>query len=90
VPFQDADPNPVELGRASAPHVSLGCPTDGRETSALQPYAWHRLCGAIAGTFKGVGQLSGFVGSQADIDKTVHVARGVAGVKSVKNDMRIK
>lgn len=41
-------------------------------------------------TFKGVVQLSGFVRSQADIDKAVEVARGVAGVKSVKNDMRIK
>ncbi len=41
-------------------------------------------------TFKGVVQLSGFVRSQADIDKAVRVARGVAGVKSVKNDMRIK
>jgi osmotically-inducible protein OsmY len=41
-------------------------------------------------TFKGVVQLSGFVKSQADIDKAVQVARGVAGVKSVKNDMRLK
>jgi len=38
----------------------------------------------------GVVQLSGFVRSQADIDQAVQVARGVAGVKSVKNDMRIK
>jgi osmotically-inducible protein OsmY len=41
-------------------------------------------------TFKGTVQLSGFVRSQADIDQAVQVARGVAGVKSVKNDMRIK
>jgi hypothetical protein len=41
-------------------------------------------------TFKGVVQLSGFVRSQADINQAVKVARGVAGVKSVKNDMRIK
>jgi hyperosmotically inducible protein len=41
-------------------------------------------------TFKGVVQLSGFVRSQGDIDKAVQVARGIAGVKSVKNDMRIK
>jgi osmotically-inducible protein OsmY len=41
-------------------------------------------------TFKGTVQLSGFVRSQADIDKAVQVARGVAGVKSVKNDMRLK
>lgn len=41
-------------------------------------------------TFKGVVQLSGFVASQAAVDRAVALARGVAGVKSVKNDMRIK
>jgi osmotically-inducible protein OsmY len=41
-------------------------------------------------TFKGVVQLSGFVKSPADINRAVEVARGVEGVKSVKNDMRIK
>ncbi len=43
-----------------------------------------------AETFKGVVQLSGFVRSQADMDKAVQVARGIAGVKSVKADMRLK
>ena len=41
-------------------------------------------------TFKGVVQLSGFVSSSANINKAVEVARGVNGVKSVKNDMRLK
>ena len=41
-------------------------------------------------TFKGVVQLGGFVNSRADIDKAVVVARSVGGVKSVKNDMRLK
>ena len=41
-------------------------------------------------TFKGAVQLSGFVSSQADINKAVEVTRKVAGVKSVKNDMRFK
>lgn len=41
-------------------------------------------------TFKGVVQLSGFVSSQADIGKAVAVTRGVPGVTSVKNDMRVK
>jgi osmotically-inducible protein OsmY len=41
-------------------------------------------------TFKGVVLLSGFVNSQGDINKAVEVARGVKGVKSVKNDMRLK
>lgn len=41
-------------------------------------------------TFKGVVQLSGFVGSQKNIDKAVAIARGVPGVTSVKNAMRRK
>lgn len=41
-------------------------------------------------TFKGVVQLSGFVSTQAMMDKAVAVTRAVGGVKSVKNDMRIK
>ena len=41
-------------------------------------------------TFKGVVQLSGFVSSEADINKAVDIARSVKGVKSVKNDMRVK
>lgn len=41
-------------------------------------------------TFKGIVQLSGFVSSQADINKAMSVARGVEGVKSVKNSMHLK
>lgn len=41
-------------------------------------------------TFKGVVQLSGFVQTKAEIDKALEVARSVAGVKSVKNDIRLK
>jgi osmotically-inducible protein OsmY len=41
-------------------------------------------------TYKGVVQLSGFVSSQSAINRAEEVARGVTGVKSVKNDMRVK
>lgn len=41
-------------------------------------------------TFKGVVQLSGFVNSRDDINKAVAVAKSIGGVKSVKNDMRLK
>jgi hyperosmotically inducible protein len=41
-------------------------------------------------TFKGVVQLSGFVSSPAAENTAVALARGVGGVKSVKNDMRLK
>jgi osmotically-inducible protein OsmY len=41
-------------------------------------------------TFKGVVQLSGFVSSPAAESTAIAVARKVEGVKSVKNDMRLK
>ena len=41
-------------------------------------------------TFKGIVQLSGFVSSKVAADKAVEVTRTVAGVKSVKDDMRLK
>lgn len=41
-------------------------------------------------TFKGAVQLSGFVTTQANINKAVSLARSVKGVVSVKNDMRLK
>ena len=41
-------------------------------------------------TFKGTVQLSGFVSTQAQIEKAVEVARSVKGVTSVTNSMRLK
>ncbi len=41
-------------------------------------------------TFKGAVQLSGFVGSQDNVNVAVATAKGVKGVTSVKNDMRVK
>lgn len=41
-------------------------------------------------TYKGVVQLSGFVGSQAEINKAVDLTHMVGGVVSVKNDIRLK
>jgi len=41
-------------------------------------------------TFKGVVQLSGFVRSQANIATAISVARGVQGVTSVRDGMRLK
>ena len=41
-------------------------------------------------TFKGVVQLSGFVSSKEAENKAVAVTHTVAGVKSVKDDMRLK
>jgi osmotically-inducible protein OsmY len=41
-------------------------------------------------TFRGVVQLSGFVSSRDAIDRAVSLARGVQGVRGVKNDMVVK
>jgi len=41
-------------------------------------------------TFKGVVQLSGFVGTPEHVSLAMKTAKDVDGVKSVKNDMRLK
>ena len=41
-------------------------------------------------TYRGVVQLSGFADSDAQASKAVAAAKKVNGVRSVKNDMRIK
>ena len=41
-------------------------------------------------TYKGIVQLSGFVGSQKAVDKADEIARSVKGVKAVKNDLIVK
>lgn len=41
-------------------------------------------------TYKGDVQLSGFVADPADATRAVDIARGVKGVTSVKNDVRVK
>ena len=41
-------------------------------------------------TYKGEVQLSGFVADPGDAQKAVAIARGVKGVTSVKNDIRVK
>jgi osmotically-inducible protein OsmY len=41
-------------------------------------------------TFKGAVQLSGFVSSPEAIQKAIAIARGVEGVRAVKNNMVVK
>ncbi len=41
-------------------------------------------------TFKGTVQLSGFVAAPDHIPKAVTLARGIAGVKNVRNDILVK
>ncbi|MPS28911.1 MAG: BON domain-containing protein [Alcaligenaceae bacterium] len=41
-------------------------------------------------TFRRTVQLSGFVDSQAQATRAVEITRGVDGVQSVRNDLRVK
>jgi hyperosmotically inducible protein len=41
-------------------------------------------------TFKGTVTLRGAVSSQAEIEKAGEVARGVPGVRAVKNELRLR
>ena len=41
-------------------------------------------------TYQGTVQLSGFVANPADAQRAADIARGVKGVSSVKNDIRVK
>ncbi len=41
-------------------------------------------------TFKGVVQLTGFVSTTAAMSEALRLTRGIKGVTSVKNDMRLK
>jgi osmotically-inducible protein OsmY len=41
-------------------------------------------------TYQGTVQLSGFVAQPADAQRAADIARGVKGVTSVKNDIRVK
>src|SRR3989304_4127129 len=40
-------------------------------------------------TYKGIVQLSGFVDSQKAVDRAGEIAKGVSGVKSVKNRLSV-
>jgi len=41
-------------------------------------------------TYRGVVQLNGFVDSREKIDRAAHAARGVEGVRSVENNLRVR
>jgi osmotically-inducible protein OsmY len=41
-------------------------------------------------TYKGVVQLSGFADTDSEIRRAGDIARNVSGVRSVKNDIRVK
>ena len=48
------------------------------------------MLGIGVDTNKGIVQLSGFANNPAEVHRAVELARGIKGVKSVKNDSRLK
>ena len=86
--------------------AALGCaPTSARESAAAQvddTVITARVKTAIFSdpslktfqinveTYRNVVQLSGFVGTGANMEKAVHLAGAVKGVSAVRNDMRLR
>ena len=65
--------------------------TSSRVSCALRDDSQHKYFeGVNVETFKGVVQLSGFVNTQDEKNKAEDIARGVRGVKSVKNNLIVK
>ena len=58
--------------------------------TALMDEASMKSLAVSVETIKGDVRLSGFVDNQAQIDQALKVARGVEGVKSVKNELTVK
>lgn len=80
---------------SAGPHRSTGEYIDDkvittRVKAAIFDDAVLRVTDVNVETYNGMVQLSGFVNSRADINRAVELARAVTGVKSVKNDMRVK
>ena len=86
----------VTAGCASTPqHESAGEYTDDApltakvKTALLEDPGLKSLSVSVE-TYRGEVLLSGFVNSSEQIQKAVSTARGVSGVKSVKNDLHVK
>jgi len=86
---------PQEAPATPAPATSVGAAIDDtvvttRVKAALVADPAVKSYGFKVETRKGEVQLSGFVDSQAHIDRAVEVARAVPGVKSVDNKVALK
>jgi len=77
------------------PQLTVGTEIDdsivtGRVKAALLADPEVKSFDIAAVTRKGEVQLSGFVDTQAQVDRALAVTKSVAGVKSVSNEMSIK
>ncbi len=65
--------------------------TTAKVKTAIATDAGARTAAAVnVETYRGVVQLTGFIDSQDQGQRAVEAARKVAGVRSVKNDLRVK
>jgi hyperosmotically inducible periplasmic protein len=81
--------------KAPQEQKSSGIPEDAATTArvktAIATEAGARTAGTVnVDTFRGVVQLTGFVDTEEQSRRAVEAAKKVAGVRSVKNDLRVK
>lgn len=81
--------------KGPAEQKGSGLPQDAATTAkvktAIATDAGARTAAAVnVDTFRGVVQLTGFVDSEEQSRRAAEAAKKVAGVKSVKNDLRVK
>jgi hyperosmotically inducible periplasmic protein len=86
---------PQEATGTPPPSMTVGTEIDdsvvtARVKSALLADPNVKSFGFKIETRKGEVQLSGFVDSQAQIDRAIAVTRGVAGVKNIENKVSLK
>jgi osmotically-inducible protein OsmY len=85
-----ASDRPPETGRTTGEFTSDAALT-AKVKSAIATDVGARTAGAInIETYRGAVQLTGFVGSREQAERAEAAAKKVDGVRSVKNDVRIK
>lgn len=80
---------------SSERHQSVGSYIDDatittRVKAALAEDKQVRVTQVNVETYQGTVQLSGFVDSESDVRRAGEVARGISGVRTVRNDLRVK
>jgi osmotically-inducible protein OsmY len=82
--------NPPETGRTTGQFTNDAALT-AKVKSAIATDVGARTAAAInIETYRGVVQLTGFVGTREQVERAEAAAKKVEGVRSVKNDVRIK
>jgi hyperosmotically inducible periplasmic protein len=78
-------------GRRSAGEFTDDAALTAKVKSAIATDAGAKTAAAVnVETYRGVVQLTGFVDSDEQVTRAVSAAKKVQGVRSVKNDIRLK